>query len=144
MREILFRGKSIRNSEWVQGCGFIFRLYGAKILYEGDDLFIDEEGTVYPYYENEDVVYKTVGQYIGMDDRNGAKIFDGDILKVSDSEETHIGVVTYSYASWCIENETGRLSICDILKMNDKGAPFLFEVLGNIHDNPELLSSCIQ
>lgn len=117
MREILFRGKRIMNDEWVEG-------YYSKYSYErwrGD--FIcdsDFDYTVYP---------ETVGQYTGLTDKNGNKIFEGDIVR--DKTSGVAGKIVYC-------NESAMFIKKAVLR-SSLGNPFSLEVIGNIHDNPQLL-----
>ena len=88
------------------------------------------------------VLPETIGQYTGLTDRNGKRIFEGDICKFKRFNDVHIGkvvfnVTTASFIMWYQpivgaygEKATQKmlLSVCDGI-----------EVIGNIHDNPELL-----
>ena len=133
MREILFRGKG--NIEWVYG--------DLRHLNDGR-VAIRKDGEIYPY----EVIPETVGQYTGLTDNNGKKIFEGDIVKCLDmiNEIEFISVVefgnpngTYSWG-WQLKHIKGDKPNFDILlwvEMEEIGA--YIEVIGNIHDNPELL-----
>ena len=119
MREILFRGKAnseIRDGEWVYGSLLAESANTFPIIardYDNDDdwLGIDLWDTVDPH---------TVGQYTGLIDKNGNKIFEGDILS---SSWGYKGVVEFDQITYakleCLFNED-----C--------------EIIGNIYDNPEL------
>ena len=130
MREILFRGKWKNSGEWVYGNLFnpdkadtptqiCIGTYIARTCYE-----IDPE---------------TVGQYTGLTDKNGRKIFEGDIVVFADffDDKIHRGEVYWcDSAFWfdCTETEgdEGLYSLAYI-SVN------VLEVIGNIYDNPELL-----
>lgn len=131
MREILFRGKNCFG-EWVEGF-----YYQAKI-YRNDSKLCDyitiphpkEEGVPSDHHV---VDLETVGQYTGLTDKNGKKIFEGDIVKSYNAagKMDGIGVVHWSdlFASWHIAENRGMYSGCIAF----------YEVIGNIHDNPDLL-----
>ena len=125
MREILFRGKRTDNGEWVEGylCECHHKDTG-KYDYAIQEMF--ENG-----YIMHEVIPETVGQYTGLTDKNGKKIFEGDICKHRSnySGNTVISVVTYTdghFLALVCENSGFELS--------EK-----LEVIGNIHDNPELV-----
>ena len=133
MREITFRGKRADNGEWVTG--FYVELMGwgpYSAGYEEKKMHlikgIYENGN---NYSNE-VDPSTVGQYTGLKDKNDKKIFDGDIL----------GRDGY----WSNVVEFQRIMPLDFVQYNNAtGIPIygynstIWEVIGNIHDNPELL-----
>lgn len=137
MREILFRGKRIDNGEWAYGSlieqnnpeyhTYIVRSFLAEIDKENIDV------------TNLDIVEvdpNTVGQYNGMLDKNGTKIFGGDILDFSDrSDGDGYGVVVYD------TNETEFGIVYDSI-YEGLGRQYHsrnIEVVGNIFDNPGLL-----
>ena len=138
MREILFRGKRIDNGEWVKG----------YYSYETDEcsfelhLISDNKSVV------TEVVPETVGQYTGMKDKNGKKIFEGDIVRLTDehNEMEWTAVVVFGNPNgdynwgWqlnAIEEFDGNKDILLWVDMEESGA--YCEIIGNIHDNPELL-----
>lgn len=128
MREILFRGKT-EDGKWVDGfyvrqvdcCGgvhFIFHCANNP----------DDSNARY------DVIKETVGQFTGSTDKNGKKIFEGDIIKNTFEE----GSVEFLTVVWngkycCFELKEHMSKELIELCEYEEG-----EVIGNIHDNPEL------
>lgn len=122
-REILFRGKRIDNGEWI--VGYYFVVGGIScILPEGYSL----NGMVA-------VAPSTIGQYTGKDDVRHQKIFGGDILEIRYGTEKYNGLVKYDTygAKFIIACNRGTSSFDDLLWDVE------IQVIGNIHDNPELL-----
>ena len=135
MREILFRGKRVDNGEWVFGSyAFEPRRKGAfgQIISDLDHerhYIVSKKN--YEYWE---IIPETVGQFTGMYDRNGKKIFEGDIVS-SNKRKTWIGrgkVWFDKSVFWCGEREWAKL--LRVVCLEDEQA----EVIGNIYDNPEL------
>lgn len=123
MREILFRGKREETLEWVEG-----------------DLLIDSckdvsmrEDHCTLYY---DILPETVGQYTGLTDKNGKKIFEGDI--VNDNTSGLYGKVVYATPQDGYDGLAGFMvdGVYDGLQ-NYNGFWHLVDIIGNIHDNPE-------
>ena len=129
MREILFRGKRLQGGEWVEGYFFKSDINKkeresgkATIIFTPDcDTFI----MVPECHNSFMVVSDTVGQYTGMKDKNGKRVFEGDILSLR-TGRPH--VVRFEDCACVLENTAIPVSIAN-----------KFEVIGNIHDNPELL-----
>lgn len=133
MREILFRGKRIDNGEWVYGY-YVFRrkrrgIFGQTIT----ELDFDTHYIVSVRGESFEVDPSTVGMCVpGITDKNGKKIFEGDIVETILSADTYIrGVVKYTDARYMIVFKD-RYYL-------DVFAEAKYSILGNIHDNPELL-----
>ena len=128
MREILFRGKSANTGKWIIGDYEHFYLSDGELV-----VYISEWGE-----RSDKVLPETVGQYTGLTDKNGKKIFEGDIVKVTDDNgETDlcscgVGYVLFYDGCWYIDEEVND-GLYDVSKI------YYIEVIGNIHDNPELL-----
>ena len=149
MREILFRGKRMDNGEWVEGTNF----YVAR-------------NEVESFIENDRIDLETLGQYTGLTGKNGKKIFEGDVVVIDhtiktydweeipetykprrsyslvyDEEKDHL---TYKRnyavewkkkdARWILRNGSDQHNLTDIFSFFHNGI-----IIGNIHDNPELL-----
>lgn len=123
MREILFRGKRIDNGEWIQGDLVQFPAHGVVRIVKQE-----------PPYGDAEVDSDTVGQFIGLTDKNGKRIFEGDIVDYNGSLHK---VVFES------RNNNARFGIViDELETWDFSAatpPDMMIVVGNIHDDPDLL-----
>ena len=128
MREILFRGKTKADGYWLYGDlvhlvyneGLVFMFNGVGILEE-----IDPE---------------TVGQYTGLKDKNGKRIFEGDIVQWKDENFNNYT----SVVEWC--GEKWNYPAFDLAKHDYEcnGLQYvhedcIIEVIGTIYDNPELL-----
>ena len=133
MREILFRGKRSDNGEWVDG-----------------NLFIpDKEDTPTQICIGTniiritfDVVPETVGQFTGLTDKNGKKIFEGDICRFrewSKGDMCWIGKVHYEYQQFVISGDKNKECESPFTLVMSRFIPENIEIIGNIHDNPELL-----
>ena len=130
MRNIIFRGKRInRNGEW--GYGDLRRFGGNTWVFPHDKDAAYDADMVDP---------ATVGQYTGLNDKNGKKIFEGDILKVFYYGKSKIfGVVKFGETRFFIDDNFMGGDIKSKTPMSDMFSKYDFEVVDNIYDNPELL-----
>ena len=127
MREILFRGKRIDTGAWVQG--FYFKIWDEHYICWGTT-----NGEVNKLL----VIPETVGQDTGLDDKNGVKIFEGDIVREHGNDYTPI-------------YQNGIYMAYNVDKINDPYVSTQFnviwrngcEIIGNIHENPGLVEVLI-
>jgi uncharacterized phage protein (TIGR01671 family) len=149
MREMLFRGKRIDNGEWVVSSNVFFGGKRKEIYVINPDTDMGA-----PAYLCRVVDPKTVGQYTGLTDKNGKKIFEGDILHFKAYQgggfacplgtdiyykiiycEHNLGCNSCTdYIGFMAESKMGNLSSITYLTNSHNAV-----VIGNIHDNPELL-----
>ncbi len=135
MRKILFRAKRIDNGEWIYG--YLVKLGRERLLDPerygicNKAITIDGIGVCYNLKTYE-IIPETVGQYTGLLDKDGKKIFEGDIIRVDDTENA---VVEYD------ETSAFYMAVFDRAE-SDFGSLIEqypnVEIIGNIHDNPEL------
>ena len=131
MREILFRGKRTYNGKWVEGSLVVTSQCNAYIISTVED---KRDATVLVNQCSLNVDPETVGQYTGLTDKNGVKIFEGDIVRYGDT----IHKVVFE--------ERNGTAYFGLVYSPLETLPFghyqdlkRIEVIGNIHDNPELL-----
>lgn len=128
MREILFRGKRKDNGEWVEGYLFYIEKYNQCLIGNYDH----EKG----YYDDCEVDPETVGQYTGLTDQNGVKIFEGDVVKHETMFDKRIYPVVFDDGAFCYFCDRNAFPFADYEFGIDSE---WVEIIGNIHDNPELL-----
>lgn len=124
MREILFRGKSLKTEKWIQG--YLFQCWERAYI---------AWGMVNDNADMKEVFPETVCQYTGLTDKNGRKIFEGDIVRNQSKWDENIGVIRFQNTGfsvdWKIRNKYSDKGIsCRTDDVNQ-----FDEVTGNIFDN---------
>lgn len=122
-REILFRGKRIENGEWV---------YGSLVLWYDGSISIETGVYDAPMYA---VDPATIGQYTGLIDKNGKRIFEGDVMGFDAYGFHYKGVVSFVDGNFCVmcNRPTASPFLDSAIKQHDAIC------VGNIYDNHELL-----
>jgi uncharacterized phage protein (TIGR01671 family) len=124
MREILFRGKT-QGGEWA---------YGIPVVLGGRTYILSDFRYGGAYIDKK-VIGETVGQFTGLKDRHGKKIFEGDIVRFSHPayDEDIVGFIDWedNECGFVIRSNGGYAIIAYIGEF--------YEIIGNAHDNPELL-----
>ena len=121
IREVIFRGKRTDNGKWVKGYLYITHIGSHEI--GSYDAEINIERLTF------DVIPETVGQYTGLTDKNGVKIFEGDIVSLV-KHDGLIYKVVYVPCRYELVNSKGvNCFVLDIYKSEN------IEVIGNVHDN---------
>lgn len=150
-REILFRGKRVDNGEWIYG-GYAKCNNREYILPD-----IDLVGREW-VFKNIEVIPETVGQFTGLTDKNGKKVFEGDIVKITYNDrltrrlekedyESYmkefclVEQVVFYKGAFCSKVEIENMPLYRPLGFDLYAKSMLkeLEVIGNIYDNPELL-----
>ena len=145
IREVIFRGKRTDNGEWIEGS-----LLGIDWCDKPSTYSIAPNTPVSVFYS---VIPETVGQYTGLTDKNGKRIFEGDIVRATieraercQSPRIENGVIGYD----CIgmiglilyKDKNGENVWSDFfneLSLSGLIEDYYFEIIGNIHDNPDIL-----
>ena len=162
MREILFRGKTY-DGKWVQG-SLIKREIGCFIVDKNNQCALRKATENLFDFESTLVIPKSVGQYTGLTDKNGTKIFEGDIIRYAFGTDYEMYLESlecpeeYEGADfsdlWTIDTVVYGIELgypafdlnnhefeCNGLAELSESFLYYYEVIGNIHDNPELLES---
>ena len=130
-RTIKFRGKSADNGKWITG--YYYHECGNTYIVE-DRQSLSETSRNVPYV----VIPETVGQFTGLLDKDGKEIYEGDILHTITfgfNPEEYTAIILYRNCSFQLSNGRNLFYFgqSDLTKMDDT------IVIGNIHDNPELI-----
>ena len=152
MREILFRGKNTDSGEWAEGY-LVQTQSHTYIIQPGwykDDLFISLYNII------DEVDPETVGQFTGLTDKNGKKIFEGDLLngfqypfyRSESADHNYFAEVIWFTGNCAFGLYTHKHQTAKVRGISAGNADFIedfdsddWEVIGNIHDNPELLEA---
>lgn len=152
MREILFRGKRKDNDEWVEG--YLCRKYFAELPHDRCVIQYETTGNECewtPKYMTAEVIPETIGQFTGLTDKNSKKIFEGDYW-IDTDDDNLVLVVEFRNGQFCFvsygwngalmpygyDETAGGFGECDCEPMTNYYVEQI-EIIGNIHDNPELL-----
>lgn len=145
VRTIIFRGKRIDNGEWVEGFVFDDGLVGSERLFIGSLVITEATGTTDDVllingYALCEVIPETVSQYTGLKDKNGKRIFEGDIVS-TDIARPYL-IVEFRDGCFMFNCNDGGKDYYDIMLpiLEEAQTEYKYgEVIGNIHDNGELL-----
>lgn len=135
MREILFRGKRTDTKEWIEGVAF---------QHDNDKVTMFSQHPVDGTLVGKEIDPETVGQYTGLTDKKGTKIFEGDIVIYNDNEnadsEGEFSIVVWyddDVIGFALEHHSPSCEVyyeCEWVQ-----SCCYYEIIGNVFDNPELL-----
>ena len=129
MREILFRGKRIDDGKWVEG--YLYGIWEQRYILWGMTNNVPNMVEVDP---------ETICQYTGLTDKNGKKIWEGDIVGYWDTYSTENGLSEADCVGEVVwDNETISFQVTNRLSAESYEVLDECSVIGNVFDNPELL-----
>ena len=135
MREILFRGKRTDNGEWVTGFYVRADHHWHKHGIHKDWIICgaSANGGWFALHNKYPVKSDTVSEYTALKDKNGKRIFEGDIVRMEFVDTEEVGEIVWDEecCKWAYASPDGDIYGVD--------GTIECEILGNIHDNPELL-----
>jgi uncharacterized phage protein (TIGR01671 family) len=148
MREILFRGKRCDNGEWVQG--YYIR---AEHHWHNHGIHKDwiicgasANGGWFAMHNKYAVKAETVGQFTGLTDKNGKKIFEGDVVRVLGNQQVddwknvdYVALIAFLDGGFCAID--GTVEEHGFRRYALARMDFSLEIIGNQFDNPELLEN---
>lgn len=145
MREILFRGKRISNGGWVYG-GIMSTFHPNYDSQSECDFFSQKPNCYCICANNKDyyVEQTSIGQYTGLTDKNGSKIFEGDICRFrewANGDMCWIGKVHYEHQQFVISGNKNKECESSFTLVMTRFISENIEVIGNSIDNPELLQN---
>lgn len=147
-KDILYKAKRVDNGEWVEGYYYESKISGCFILSPKIKVRKKNGVVIKDSFEVFEVIPETVGQYTGLTDKNGKKIFEGDIIRAVtlDTGTECLAVVCFGnfidenngdeYIGFYIEFDGIKTTAAQLAMKECKNR---IEVIGNIYDNPELL-----
>ena len=149
MRTIKFRGKRVKDGQWIYGnlADYSFSVLqntiNKKVIFSNIVSFATDN---FGFVVNDcEVAPATVGQFTGLLDKNGKEIYEGDIVRYQDTMGYHfIGLIGFDEGRFGFVNKRGigTLNKDGVYSDGYCTVPYTidYEVIGNIHDNPELLN----
>lgn len=141
MKDILFRGLWVHgNKEWIEG-DLVRDKDGKPHIVDNNYVDYWHDDQTFVCEEECEVLPETVGQYTGLLDKDGKKIFEGDIVKVYDNfdyvgETLYVGKVQWNdtFLNWEIKTRKKT-----VWQLKNLPSVLYYEVIGNVFDNPEML-----
>lgn len=134
-REIKFRGFNRKNNVW---------LYGFYLQNRGAHFVCPDEFATGKSWDDYEIDPDTRGEFTGRKDKNGKEIYEGDVVRKKSNTYPNVGVVKYcdNGCQFVVESEYAAFDLTECYATGEHLSEYVYneyEVIGNIHDNPELL-----